>query len=36
MNEPGDVDRAIGVLRLSFEIAREQREHRLTQEMAAR
>jgi hypothetical protein len=28
LNEPGDVDRAIGILRLSFEIARQQREHR--------
>jgi hypothetical protein len=28
LNEPSDVDRAIGVLRLSFEIARQQREHR--------
>jgi hypothetical protein len=36
LNEPGDVDRAIGVLRLAFEIAREQREHRLTQGMIAR
>jgi hypothetical protein len=31
LNEPADVDRAIGVLRLSFEIAREQRERRATQ-----
>ena len=30
LNEPSDVDRAIGVLRLSFEIAREQRERRAT------
>lgn len=31
LNEPADVDRAIGVLRLSFEIAREQRERRSAQ-----
>jgi luciferase-like monooxygenase len=31
LNEPADVDRVIGVLRLSFEIAREQRERRSVQ-----
>jgi hypothetical protein len=31
LNEPADVDRAIGILRLSFEIAREQHERRAIQ-----
>jgi hypothetical protein len=31
LHDPTDVDRAIGILRRSFEIAREQKERRVTQ-----